>query len=274
MKMLFDTLLRLICHLSVIYFALLVLIYITQSRLLYFPDTYRPSADQALAQQLILWPGDGDAYRGLLSISPQTSKGTIIIFHGNAGSAWNRRFYLTPLLELGYRVILAEYPGYAGRAGQLTEAVLVDDAQKSIEAAYRQFGAPVILWGESLGAGVAAAAVATSRVPISALVLITPWDSLPRLAQSLYWYLPALWLTRDQYNNRANLQHFTGRIAVLIAEQDEIIPPHQAVSFYNDLSAQKKLWRFSAATHNSWPTNPKAHWWSEVARFISAPEPS
>jgi hypothetical protein len=41
----------------------------------------------------------------------------MIIFHGNAGSARDRLYYIEPLERLGYRIILAEYPGYEARAG-------------------------------------------------------------------------------------------------------------------------------------------------------------
>jgi hypothetical protein len=117
---------------------------------------------------------------------------------------------------------------------------------------------------------VVAAATVQSNVSISALVLITPWDSLPALAQTLYWYLPARWLTRDQYNNSLNLKHYTGRVAVLVAEQDEIIPAKQSARFYDSLATTKKLWVFSGADHNGWPIDPKASWWKEVTSYITS----
>jgi len=49
-------------------------------------------------------------------------KGTVTVFHGNAGPAAGREFYLQALAPLNYRVILAEYPGYGGRTGTLIRA--------------------------------------------------------------------------------------------------------------------------------------------------------
>jgi len=268
MKMFFELTLRLTALITVIYLLLLLLIYINQTQLMYFPDQYRPSQERVISQNIQYWPANNSQYRGLLATPQHPVKGTIIIFHGNAGTAWDRRFYIAPLIASGYRVILSEYPGYGGRTGALSEESLVTDAGDIINTATEQFGGPIILWGESLGAAVAAAATVKSDSPVAALVLITPWDSLPELAQSLYWYLPARWLTRDNYNNSMNLKHFTGSTAVLIAERDEIIPTEQSLLFYEKLTNHKQLWVLKDATHNSWPTDSKAAWWREVIPFI------
>ncbi|WP_432473626.1 alpha/beta hydrolase [Amphritea sp. HPY] len=271
MKMMIELTLRLTSMFAFIYLLLLLFIYLNQTQLLYFPDQYRPPEKLISSQHMQPWPASNNHYRGLLATPQSPVKGTIIIFHGNAGSAWDRRFYIRPLTASGYRVILSEYPGYGGRPGPLNEDSLVSDARETVNTATEQFGGPIILLGESLGAAVAAAASAQSNSPVTALVLITPWDSLPELAQTLYWYLPARWLTRDRYNNSQSLIHFTGRTAVLIAERDEIIPAAHSLRFYEKLIAPKQLWVFKDANHNSWPTDAQASWWLEVTQFIEAP---
>jgi len=46
-----------------------------------------------------------------------------VIFHGNACSAKGRYYYIEALERLGYRVILAEYPGYGSRLKRPSEAL-------------------------------------------------------------------------------------------------------------------------------------------------------
>ncbi|MBU2645169.1 hypothetical protein KKI24_10705 [bacterium] len=101
------------------------------------------------------------------------------------------------------------------------------------------------------------------------MILITPWDSLPDLAQSLYWYLPVKWLARDRFDSVRNLKSFTGKTAVLIAEKDEIIPPKHSMRLYESISVPKRLWEFENAGHNSWPSMPDESWWQEVMLFIA-----
>jgi alpha-beta hydrolase superfamily lysophospholipase len=128
----------------------------------------------------------------------------------------------------------------------------------------------VFLLGESLGSGVAAAVAADSSLPVEGVVLITPWDSLPDVAQTLYWHLPIRWLVRDKYDNIRALQAFSKPVAVALAEGDEIIPQKRSLRLYEALAAPKRLWVFKGAGHNSWPAGPNEAWWREVMDFVSA----
>lgn len=74
----------------------------------------------------------------------------------------------------GLRVILAEYPGYGPRPGQPGEAALVRDAAETLARVREQFPGPLLVAGESLGAGVAAAVAKNSPDDLSGLLLITP----------------------------------------------------------------------------------------------------
>ena len=94
---------------------------------------------------------------------------------------------------------------------------------------------------------------ADTSLPIKAIILLTPWDTLGSLAQTIYWYLPARWMVLDKYDSIKNLRSFQGRIAVLIAEQDNIIPKRHGLTLYDSITTDKKLWTFAGAGHNSWP---------------------
>ena len=114
------------------YLLLLLIVFLFQRKMIYFPDTYSIEDQQQLADQanLKLWPSTAD-YRGLIAKASNTAhKGTVIVFHGNAGSATDRTYYLNALEIQDYRVILAEYPGYAARKGVPSEQALMTMASK------------------------------------------------------------------------------------------------------------------------------------------------
>lgn len=253
------------------YVVFCIILYFNQRQLLYFPDINRPNPLQVAELGLRPWPSQQTTdYRGWIDAEPiRQIYGTVLVCHGNAGAAWNRTYYVEALRPLGYRVILLEYPGYGGRPGEPSEQIFVTDIQESLRQAYQDFGGPIYLWGESLGAGVAAAVAKISSVPIKGIVLLTPWDTLPELAQSIYWYLPARWLVKDQYNTVNNLSDFQGNVAILIAEEDEIIPARRGQALYDSLQVKKQLWTFRNAGHNNWPTEPQATWWKEVMSFLA-----
>jgi pimeloyl-ACP methyl ester carboxylesterase len=236
-----------------------------QDRLLYYPA--RVSVEQATAGGLQPWPSATD-FRGLLASATATPRGTAIVFHGNAGHAGQRGHLADALAGTGLRVILAEYPGYGPRDGALGEASLVADAADSITLARQQFGPPLLVVGESLGAGVAAAAAARQRDAVAGLMLITPWDRLESVASFHYPWLPVTWLLRDRYDSAAHLAHFGRPVVVAVAEHDDIVPAQFGNALYRALP-EPRLWLpLPGAGHNDWPGRVEAAWWRQAVDFM------
>ena len=254
---------------SIGYAILFLLIFIFQRKLLYVPSQFNVSQERAVEDGVVHWPSfEND--RGFISNQEIVdAKGTIIIFHGNAGTAYYRNYYIEALSRLGYRVILAEYPGYGGREGKPSEDILVKDAVETIQIAHQKYGEPLFLWGESLGSGVVSSTVSQTDVPLKGIVLFTPWDSLPNVAQETYWFFPVRWIVLDKYNNVDNLQDFSGNIAVIVAGQDKVTPTKFGKSLYDSIQTNKKLWLFENAGHNTIPLDPDLAWWKEVTDFIA-----
>lgn len=253
-------------YLLIAYALLCLVVFVFQRRLLYLPTTYdkhRLEPPSAMAY----WPEDGADYLGLIG-GPTASKGTILVFHGNAGSARDRNYYLQALAPRGYRVILAEYPGYGGRDGRPSEKACVAQAREMIATIRQTSAEPLYLWGESLGAGVVSAVAKQAGADIDGLVLITPWHALADLAQSVYWFLPVRLLLLDRFHSGKNLASFDGPVAVLIADGDTIIPRHHGDKLFDRLQDPKKRWVFEGAGHNSWPVDSGAAWWDEVITFL------
>jgi uncharacterized protein len=67
----------------------------------------------------------------------------------------------------------------------------------------------IVLFGRSLGSAVASE-LAREHVP-GALILESPFRSVPRMAQDVYPFLPARWLARMDYDNEAHVRDVTVR---------------------------------------------------------------
>jgi len=247
------------------YLLLLIGVLMFQNRLLYFPAS--ASVSEMLADGLTAWP-NGPEFRGLLAAAPGEARATAIVFHGNAGHAGHRFFYVEVLTRLGLRVILAEYPGYGPRPGELGEESLVADAGQTIALAHRQFAGPLLIIGESLGAGVAAAAARQQRDQVSGLLLITPWDRLENVASHHYPLLPVRWLLRDQYDSIRHLAALERPVLVAIAGDDEIIPPRFGHALFTALPEPKRLSVIDRARHNDWFYRLDDNWWREAIDFL------
>ncbi len=239
----------------------LAAIFLFQDRLLYMPT--KSSVEHMVSSGIRAWPSPHD-FRGLVAEPAGTVRGTAIVFHGNAGHAGHRVFYAAALTQLGLRVILAEYPGYGPRDGMLGEESLAGDAEQTVALAHRQFGAPLLLMGESLGAAVSAAAAARRPDLVAGLLLITPWDRLERVASHHYPWLPVKWMLRDRYDTAARLASFGAPVVVAVAEHDSIVPTRFGIALYESLQGPKHLMLIKAAGHNDWPDRVDASWWQEA----------
>jgi hypothetical protein len=245
-----------------------------RNRFIYFPGSAAPSEESLKRGNLRLWQASGGDYRGLVAANyTGGEKGTVIVFHGNGGIAADRTYYLNDLGTLGFRVLLAEYPAYGGRSGEVGEKAFVVDAVETVHLAAEMYDGPLYILGESLGCGVAAAVAAKTSVRIEGIILITPWDTLASVAGAKFPLLPVRLLLTDRYDNIGNLRLFKGKIAVVGAERDEIIPVSHARKLYGSLpQTAGRMWLIRGAGHNDWPMYVNRGWWKEIMDYISLKE--
>ena len=201
--------------------------------------------------------------------SSPASRGTLVVFHGNGGNAFERTSYVDAFTRRGFRVFLYEYPGYGGRSGRPSEAVIVPDARGLVHSLDQAGFGPIYIWGESLGAGVAAAVCADPTLPVHGLVLLMPWDNIANVGQSFYPWIPVRLLMIDKYDSIANLQHFHHPICVVRSEDDEIIPPPLTLNLIAHLPEPKKVIVQAGVGHNNWPHSPELAWWDDALDFIA-----
>jgi uncharacterized protein len=241
-----------------------------QNRFLYFPEPKWPTEQMLAYENMKLWQVTAADYQGLIAASDAPApNGTIVLFHGNGGTALDRGFYLKPFMELGFRVILVEYPKYGGRPGKVGEKPFVAAGLETVRLAFEQYKKPLYLVGESLGCGVAAAVAKQTSVPIAGIILITPWDTLASVAKSLFPFLPVKLVLTDKYDSIENLQSFPKKISVVGAERDEILPIKHAMNLYNALpEGRKRLWIIKGAGHNDWPMHTDASLFKEITDFV------
>jgi pimeloyl-ACP methyl ester carboxylesterase len=149
------------------------------------------------------------------------------------------------------------------------EKAFVADGLETVRLAFEQYGEPLYLLGESLGCGVATAVANKTSVKIAGIILITPWDTLAAVAKSLFPFLPVQLLLTDKYDSIGNLKTFAGKIAVIGAERDEILPIKHAHNLYNSLpEGKKRMWIVRGAGHNDWPMYADASLWKEMTDFV------
>ena len=266
--------LKLIVVIAICYLIVMAVTYFNQRSLIYQPSNRGLTESELTSLGLTKWP-QGDSYRGYL-IDPGSADKTFVLFHGNAGEAVDRMHYLSPFSRENARVLLAEYPGYGARPGSPSEQLFVPDAIETLTQIAAAFpDEPIYVFGESLGSGIASAAVGEIQTKnpqldfrIAGLALITPFDSLVNVAQQRYKYLPVQWLIKDHYNSADNLQQVKIPKALILSGQDNVVPIKHGQDLAQRLNEVKKTFTLDKAGHSNWMDYVDNHWWDNYFDFL------
>jgi uncharacterized protein len=271
-------------YLVVGYTALCGYLYFTQDSLIYPGASLEEQVGTAIAirqaasEGLVPWnrptPG-AESPQGYVAgdFTGPAHRGTIVVFQGNGGWADGREFYLDAFRQRGFRGFLYEYPGYGGRPGHPREATMVPDARALIRELDAEGLGPVYVWGESLGAGVAASVVADPTLPVHGLVLMMPWDTIANVALYRFPFIPVHELMHDTYDSIDNLAHFQHPVCVIRGDLDTTIPPALTLDLFAHLRNPKLMILQSGYGHGDWPVEPNLPWWDEALNFIAPVTP-
>ena len=220
------------------YAVILVALFLMQRQMIFVPDRRDFSAELSpdTAFQIIeTVTEDGVRLRHLWAPPDSAEAPVFVLLHGNGGHAGHRADKLTFLQEAGAGVLLAEYRGYGGNPGKPTETGLYADARSVMAWLAGQGIGPerVVLYGESLGSGVAskmAVESAEAGTPVQALILEAPFTSIAAIGQRRFWWLPAKWLTRDRFDNLGRIERVDTRLIVFHGTNDQIVPHDMGVT--------------------------------------------
>ncbi|MDB5839256.1 MAG: alpha/beta hydrolase [Herminiimonas sp.] len=216
-----------------------------------------------------VWPDHGK-YRGKICEPANAAKGTVIVYHGNAGTVDDRSALVDVLTLRGYRTVLVEYPGFGAREGSATINSALSASMEDFRLAYATWPAPIYVLGESFGAGIAAEVAGNYREKVAGLVLITPWDSLANVVNAKFLHLPIGFLLHQRFDTVAALSAYPGNVVIVGAERDEVIPVSHARALAKAVPAAAYQ-EIRGAGHNSWPMVMTQADWDRVTESLTRP---
>ncbi|HEX2100147.1 MAG TPA: alpha/beta hydrolase [Candidatus Synoicihabitans sp.] len=246
-----------------------------QRSLIYFPQRVTEAQVLAIAQAAGLspWRDDSGQIIGWTAADVPAAgpaRRAVLVCHGNAGFALHRDTYVAALGRRDdvepWDVFLLEYPGYGARPGSPSETSLKAAAQAAAEVLFTRGYSSIFVVGESLGSGVASHLAATFPDRVAGLLLITPFTSLVDTAAHHYPRVVVRLLLTERYDNVAALTNYHGPLAVVLAEQDEVIPAALGRSLFEGYSGPKRLW-VQPRGHNTLALTPDEPWWRELGAF-------
>jgi len=250
-----------------LYAGVAAMIYLAQRSLMYFPDRAHVTPAQAglpEAEEVTLTASDG-VQIGAWHVPPRDDKPVIVYFHGNGGALHFRVPRFRKLIDDGIGLVALEYRGYGGSAGSPSEQGLIGDGEAAYGfAAARYPTQQLVLWGESLGSGVAVAVAAEH--PVGRVILEAPFTSAVALGAEHYWYLPVRLLMKDQFRSDIRIAKVTAPLMIMHGVHDRIVPYTMGERLFDLANKPKHFVRFLDGGHEDLDANRAL---DAVGRFLA-----
>jgi alpha-beta hydrolase superfamily lysophospholipase len=206
---------------------------------------------------------DGIRLHGWLLHGKPPVRGTIVFLHGNAQ---NISYHLASVFWLPaahYNVYLYDYRGFGKSEGKATIANAIADfpaVLKTLQTRLPDDDHGFIIFGQSLGAAIAIAAVAEHKdnFPIDALIADSAFSGLRRIAREKLALIP---LTRPfarplalTFPKAPDLLQSIGEVApipvlLIHGTEDQIVPPDHSQQLYDAAGEPRQLWLIPDARH-------------------------
>ncbi|MGI9235802.1 MAG: alpha/beta hydrolase [Woeseiaceae bacterium] len=236
------------------YGLLVIVVYLTQGRMLYLPEVpgralvMTPTDVGMDYQDVSIETTDGVTLHGWF-IGGRSSQ-VLLFFHGNAGNISHRLDSIEQFRDLGLSVLIIDYRGYGQSDGRTTEKGIYRDAAAAWRYLIESRGfvaSNIIIFGRSLGASVASR-LAMEHQPL-ALIVESSFTSVPDIGQDLYPWLPVRWLSRLSHATRDYVGEVRCPVLVVHSRDDEIIPFHHGEAIFASANEPRTLLAIRG-THN------------------------
>ena len=227
-------------------------LYIFQRRLIYFPDTEREAPAEAGlrgVREVVLEAPDRARLIAWYAAA-KAGKPTFLYFHGNAGSLSDRAERIKRFAGAGYGVFMLSYRGYSGSTGNPSEPAIHADAHLAYDH-LRGLGVAersIVLYGESLGSGVAVRLASERQV--GAVILDAPYTSLPDVGKLLYPVMPVQTFMVDRFDSRKHISGVSAPILILHGTLDTVVPLTLGQALFDVAPEPKEMAVLRGAGHS------------------------
>jgi fermentation-respiration switch protein FrsA (DUF1100 family) len=258
---------------AVPYLLVLLAMRLMENSLIFFPMPYPAGLWELPAGDVEdAWFTSPDGHKLHGWYAPRESPRAVLLFlHGNAGNITHRDDRLLALRRLGFSVLMLDYRGFGRSEGSPSEKGVLADARAARAWLAQRAGVAepdIVLWGESLGGGVAVDLAA--RDGARGLILESTFTSLPDLAAYHYRWLPVRWLMRSRLDSLSLIGRYRGPLLWSHGDADEIVPYTNGLRLFEAANEPKEAVTFPGGRHNG-PPHPedRAEFRAALERFIA-----
>lgn len=190
----------------------------------------------------------------------------VLLCHGNGGNISHRLEMTQALLSTGVNVFLFDYRGYGRSRGHPSEQGTYRDGQAAYDWLQRRkfTGGNIIVFGESLGGGVAAEL--GSRLKVGGVILQSTFTCIADIGADLFPWLPVRWLAHIKYDTLTKLPRIKAPVMVMHSRGDRLIRfQHSQRNF--SAANEPKLFCELSGDHND-PLTNREQFIAAIERFL------
>jgi fermentation-respiration switch protein FrsA (DUF1100 family) len=232
------------------YLGFVGLLYFLQRGMMYPGDSRRTAPGAAglvQAVEELLTTSDGEKVI-VWHVPPKGGRPVVVYFPGNGGALANRARRFASLVEDGTGLVALSYRGYGGSSGSPSEEGILNDARAVHAFASERYpAARLVLWGESLGTGVAVALAAEKD--FAKVVLEAPFTSTADIAAATYPIVPVRLLMKDQFRSDERIGKVKEPVLVIHGARDNVIPIEYGRRLFERIESPKRFVNLPNATH-------------------------
>jgi len=191
----------------------------------------------------------------------------VLYFHGSGENVTSHQGEFYRLRNLGFNVLAPEYPGYAGKPGQPSEQAVEREAQLAFDYLHKLKKVPesnIVIWGMSIGSGVAVDLANHNRA--GAIALITPYTSLVAVGKLRYPWIPISLLASDRFESDKKIGAVRAPVYIWHTVEDQVFPIEQARRIY-ELAPNPKHFEEAHGPHVS---HHDYNFFVHVQQFLNA----
>lgn len=176
----------------------------------------------------------------------------IIYYGGNAEDISINLSYLQQAEAPSISWLYINYRGFGNSSGKPSQRGLFEDALAIYDYLINNLNIPpnrIFLMGRSIGSSIASY-VASHRL-VAGLILVTPFDSITSFAPKILKIFPLTCYFEKYFNTQKYLENVRGKILVLTAGEDEVIPKVHSEKLAKKFKDQLVIVEIKKANHQN-----------------------
>ena len=192
-------------------------------------------------EDIFLTTSDGVRIHGWW-IPADTSRGTILFCHGNAGNISHRLASIQIFNRLGLNLFIFDYRGYGRSEGSPSEEGTYRDAAAAYEYLHRTLGITperIIIFGRSLGGAVAIDLAKNKEA--GALICEATFTSAVDMGRLIFPFLPVSLLVFDKYDAISKVGDLRLPKLFIHSRDDDLVPFEQGERLFRAAADPKEF---------------------------------